>query len=68
MQTIELTLPDPSIFKAYDVRGIVDRTLTQLGRCKLSVQHSARLHWKVLSSVLPSAAMADFQVRCCVTH
>ena len=28
MQTIELTLPDPSIFKAYDVRGIVDRTLT----------------------------------------
>jgi phosphomannomutase/phosphoglucomutase len=29
MQTIELTLPDPSIFKAYDVRGIVDRTLTR---------------------------------------
>ena len=60
MQTIELTLPDPSIFKAYDVRGIVDRTLTG-SACKLSVQRSARLHWKVLSSVLPSAAMADFQ-------
>ena len=29
MQTIESTLPDPSIFKAYDVRGIVDRTLTR---------------------------------------
>jgi phosphomannomutase/phosphoglucomutase len=29
MQSIELTLPDSSIFKAYDVRGIVDRTLTR---------------------------------------
>ncbi len=29
MQSIELTLPDPSIFKAYDVRGIIDRTLTR---------------------------------------
>ena len=28
MQAIELPLPDSSIFKAYDVRGIVDRTLT----------------------------------------
>jgi phosphomannomutase / phosphoglucomutase len=28
-QSIDVTLPDPSIFKAYDVRGIVDRTLTQ---------------------------------------
>ena len=28
MQALELPLPDSSIFKAYDVRGIVDRTLT----------------------------------------
>ncbi len=28
-QAIDVTLPDPSIFKAYDVRGVVDRTLTQ---------------------------------------
>lgn len=28
MQVSDVTLPDPSIFKAYDVRGIVDRTLT----------------------------------------
>ena len=28
-QSTDVTLPDPSIFKAYDVRGIVDRTLTQ---------------------------------------
>jgi phosphomannomutase / phosphoglucomutase len=25
-----VTLPDPSIFKAYDIRGVVDRTLTDL--------------------------------------
>ena len=29
MHSTELVLPDPSIFKAYDVRGIVDRTLTR---------------------------------------
>ena len=28
MQALELPLPDSSLFKAYDVRGIVDRTLT----------------------------------------
>ena len=29
MQALELPLPDSSLFKAYDIRGIVDRTLTQ---------------------------------------
>ena len=28
MQALELPLPDSSLFKAYDIRGIVDRTLT----------------------------------------
>src|SRR5688572_26249842 len=29
MQALELPLPDSSLFKAYDIRGIVDRTLTE---------------------------------------
>ena len=57
MQAIELTLPDPSIFKAYDMRGIVDRTLTDaavraigsalgsLASGKCSDVHGRRSRW-----------------------
>ena len=65
MQAIELPLPDPSLFKAYDIRGIVDRTLTQSAVRAIGAALGSLASESCGDHRWPSVAMAGFPDRLC---